>query len=124
MFGLVSGGQIYLKANATTVTCFEREQCERPLAVLGKRLGNFGCRGVDTITLGDRALSHRQRCQHEPSANVLFGGNGHAPADVTCLLQHFRGLVRKNMKISALPINGLDRKRKMTAQSVFQFPGN
>jgi DNA transformation protein len=25
MFGLVSGGQIYLKA--TTVTCFEREQC-------------------------------------------------------------------------------------------------
>jgi TfoX/Sxy family transcriptional regulator of competence genes len=36
MFGLVSGGQIYLKANATTVTCFEREQCERPLSVLGK----------------------------------------------------------------------------------------
>ena len=28
MFGLVSGGQIYLKADATTVTCFEREQCE------------------------------------------------------------------------------------------------
>ena len=27
MFGLVSGGQIYLKADATTVTCFEREQC-------------------------------------------------------------------------------------------------
>ena len=24
MFGLVSGGQIYLKADATTVTCFER----------------------------------------------------------------------------------------------------
>ena len=28
MFGLVSGGQIYLKADATTVICFEREQCE------------------------------------------------------------------------------------------------
>jgi DNA transformation protein and related proteins len=28
MFGMVSGGQIYLKADATTVTCFEREQCE------------------------------------------------------------------------------------------------
>ena len=28
MFGLVSGGQIYLKVDATTVTCFEREQCE------------------------------------------------------------------------------------------------
>ena len=28
MFGLVSGGQIYLKADATTVTRFEREQCE------------------------------------------------------------------------------------------------
>ena len=28
MFGLVSGGQIYLKADATTVTCFDREQCE------------------------------------------------------------------------------------------------
>ena len=28
MFGLVSGGQIYLKADATTVTCFERERCE------------------------------------------------------------------------------------------------
>ena len=28
MFGLVSGGQIYLKADATTVTCFEREQCK------------------------------------------------------------------------------------------------
>lgn len=27
MFGLVSGGQIYLKADATTMTCFEREQC-------------------------------------------------------------------------------------------------
>ena len=27
MFGLVSGGQIYLKADATTVTYFEREQC-------------------------------------------------------------------------------------------------
>lgn len=25
MFGLVSGGQIYLKADATTMTCFERE---------------------------------------------------------------------------------------------------
>ena len=28
MFGLVSGGQIYLKADATTVTCFESERCE------------------------------------------------------------------------------------------------
>jgi len=28
MFGLVSGGQIYLKVDATTVTGFEREQCE------------------------------------------------------------------------------------------------
>ena len=28
MFGLVSGGQIYLKVDATTVTRFEREQCE------------------------------------------------------------------------------------------------
>ena len=28
MFGLLSGGQIYLKADATTVTRFEREQCE------------------------------------------------------------------------------------------------
>ena len=28
MFGLVSGGQIYLKADATTVICFKREQCE------------------------------------------------------------------------------------------------
>jgi DNA transformation protein len=28
MFGLVSGGQIYLKADATTLTCFERERCE------------------------------------------------------------------------------------------------
>lgn len=28
MFGLVSGGQIYLKVGATTGTCFEREQCE------------------------------------------------------------------------------------------------
>ena len=28
MFGLVSGGQIYLKVDATTVPCFEREQCE------------------------------------------------------------------------------------------------
>ena len=28
MFGLVSGGQIYLKADATTATSFEREQCE------------------------------------------------------------------------------------------------
>jgi DNA transformation protein and related proteins len=28
MFGLVSGGQIYLKANATTVTWFEHECCE------------------------------------------------------------------------------------------------
>ena len=28
MFGLVSGGQIYLKADATTVTSFEREQCQ------------------------------------------------------------------------------------------------
>jgi DNA transformation protein len=27
MFGLVSGGQIYLKADATTVTHFEREEC-------------------------------------------------------------------------------------------------
>jgi DNA transformation protein and related proteins len=27
MFGLVSGGQIYLKADATTVTWFERECC-------------------------------------------------------------------------------------------------
>ena len=27
MFGLVSGGQIYLKADATTVTWFERERC-------------------------------------------------------------------------------------------------
>ena len=27
MFGLVSGGQIYLKADESTVTCFEREQC-------------------------------------------------------------------------------------------------
>jgi DNA transformation protein and related proteins len=28
MFGLVSGGQIYLKADATTATWFERERCE------------------------------------------------------------------------------------------------
>jgi DNA transformation protein len=28
MFGLVSGGQIYLKVDATTVAGFEREQCE------------------------------------------------------------------------------------------------
>ena len=28
MFGLVSGGQIYLKVDATTVPCFEHEQCE------------------------------------------------------------------------------------------------
>ena len=28
MFGLVSGGQIYLKVDATTVTGFERGQCE------------------------------------------------------------------------------------------------
>jgi DNA transformation protein len=28
MFGLVSAGQIYLKADATTVICFEREQCQ------------------------------------------------------------------------------------------------
>jgi DNA transformation protein len=28
MFGLVSDGQIYLKVDATTVTGFEREQCE------------------------------------------------------------------------------------------------
>jgi DNA transformation protein len=28
MFGLVSGGQIYLKADATNVTCFERERCD------------------------------------------------------------------------------------------------
>ena len=28
MFGLVSGGQIYFKADATTVTSFEREQCQ------------------------------------------------------------------------------------------------
>jgi DNA transformation protein len=28
MFGLVSSGQIYLKADATTVTCFECERCE------------------------------------------------------------------------------------------------
>jgi DNA transformation protein and related proteins len=27
MFGLVSGGQIYLKADASTVICFEREHC-------------------------------------------------------------------------------------------------
>ena len=27
MFGLVSGGQIYLKADESTVTCFAREQC-------------------------------------------------------------------------------------------------
>ncbi|MGA9337060.1 MAG: TfoX/Sxy family protein [Pseudolabrys sp.] len=28
MFGLVSGGQIYLKVDATMVPCFEHEQCE------------------------------------------------------------------------------------------------
>ena len=28
MFGLVSDGQIYLKADVTTVNCFEREQSE------------------------------------------------------------------------------------------------
>ena len=28
MFGLVSGGKIYLKTDATTVTSFEREQCQ------------------------------------------------------------------------------------------------
>src|SRR5262245_25742680 len=28
MFGLVSSGQIYLKVDATTVTRFEREQCQ------------------------------------------------------------------------------------------------
>jgi TfoX/Sxy family transcriptional regulator of competence genes len=28
VFGLVSGRQIYLKVDATTVTCFERDQCE------------------------------------------------------------------------------------------------
>ena len=28
MFGLVSGGQIYLKVDVTTVTGFEREQCQ------------------------------------------------------------------------------------------------
>ncbi|MGB8669417.1 MAG: TfoX/Sxy family protein, partial [Pseudolabrys sp.] len=28
MFGLVSGGQIYLKVDATMVPCFEHEQCK------------------------------------------------------------------------------------------------
>src|SRR5262249_1390980 len=34
-------------------------------------------------------------------------------------MRHFRGLVRKSMKTTALLVNGLDRKRKITAQSVF-----
>ena len=31
MFGLVSGGQIYLKANAAMVPQFEREGCGQPI---------------------------------------------------------------------------------------------
>jgi hypothetical protein len=52
MFGLVSGGQIYLKADESTVTCFEREQCG-PFEYStknGKRHRTGGCPTGSTTT--------------------------------------------------------------------------